>query len=259
MYSQPNDRDSWLFLDSADTGSNWGIYHRQIDAPLNNFLPGNSIAFVGGGNSDLKAYVCLGDGSAYFKGSVKTSSLATESLNVQKELSCNGIQTNRVLASTGGQFHSIAIGESLGLGNDVFPWMYETIGTPSTNHNLRLFSRNWIVFHSGNTFEESGTMALDQSGQWHGSSRKLKYDICDLTGEQAMSALETLRPVTFLFHHDKSNTRRSGFIAEEVPAMVANKDHTMINQMDIIAILTRAVKEQQGMIRGILQDLSSRH
>lgn len=74
-----------------------------------------------------------------------------------------------------------------------------------------------------------------------------------------MSALETLRPVTFLFHHDKSNTRRSGFIAEEVPAMVANKDHTMINQMDIIAILTRAVKEQQGMIRGILQDLSSRH
>jgi len=69
LYSSINDRDSWIFLDSADTGSNWGIYHRQIDSPIKQ-LPANSIGFIGGGNSDLKAYICLGDGSAYFKGNI---------------------------------------------------------------------------------------------------------------------------------------------------------------------------------------------
>jgi hypothetical protein len=69
LYSQPNDRDSWIYLDSADTGSNWGIYHRQIDSAVSG-LPGNSIGFVGGGNSALKAYISLADGSANFAGAL---------------------------------------------------------------------------------------------------------------------------------------------------------------------------------------------
>ena len=66
LYSQPNDRDAWLFLDSADTGSNWGIYHRQIDSAVSG-LPGNSIGFVGGGSSTLQAYISLANGDAYFR------------------------------------------------------------------------------------------------------------------------------------------------------------------------------------------------
>ena len=69
IYSQSNDRDSWLYLDSADTGSNWGIYHRQIDTAVAG-LPGNSIGFVGGGTSALKAYISLMDGSANFAGAI---------------------------------------------------------------------------------------------------------------------------------------------------------------------------------------------
>lgn len=69
LYSSANDRDSWVFLDSADAGSNWGIYHRQINSPVKQ-LPANSIGFIGGGNSDLKAYISLADGSAYFKGDI---------------------------------------------------------------------------------------------------------------------------------------------------------------------------------------------
>lgn len=69
LYSQPNDRDSWIYLDSADTGSNWGIYHRQIDSEVLG-LPGNSVGFVGGGNSALKAYISLQSGNAYFSGNV---------------------------------------------------------------------------------------------------------------------------------------------------------------------------------------------
>ena len=74
LYSPPNDRDAWLYLDSADAGSNWGIYHRQIDAPIKG-LPGNSIGFVGGG-SKLQAYINLQDGSAFVAGNLGVGTTA---------------------------------------------------------------------------------------------------------------------------------------------------------------------------------------
>ena len=69
LHSPPSDRDAWIYLDSADTASNWGIYHRQIDSAVAG-LPGNAIGFVGGGTSKLQAYVSLYDGSAYFAGNL---------------------------------------------------------------------------------------------------------------------------------------------------------------------------------------------
>lgn len=73
LYSQPNDRDAWLYLDSADTGSNWGIYHRQIDSTVSG-LPGNSLGFIGGGSSALQAWVSLANGSGYFAGNLTSGS-----------------------------------------------------------------------------------------------------------------------------------------------------------------------------------------
>lgn len=75
LYSQPNDRDAWIFLDSADTGSNWGIYHRQIDSTVSG-LPANSIGFVGGGSSTLQAWISLENGNGYFAGSLTASNLS---------------------------------------------------------------------------------------------------------------------------------------------------------------------------------------
>jgi len=69
LYSQPNDRDSWIFLDSADTASNWGIYHRQIDSTVGD-LPQNSIGFIGGGTNTLYSYISLSNGNAYFAGNL---------------------------------------------------------------------------------------------------------------------------------------------------------------------------------------------
>ena len=69
LYSQANDRDSWIYLDSADTGSNWGIYHRQIDSPVSS-LPANSIGFIGGGANTLQSYISLQTGNAYFAGNL---------------------------------------------------------------------------------------------------------------------------------------------------------------------------------------------
>jgi hypothetical protein len=63
-----NDRDAWIYRDGADTSSNWGIYHRQIDSTISGSIPGNAIGFVGGGSSLVQAYIGLADGSAFFRG-----------------------------------------------------------------------------------------------------------------------------------------------------------------------------------------------
>jgi hypothetical protein len=75
LQSPPGDRDAWIYRDTADATRNWGIYHRQIDAPVAG-LPANSIAFVGGDSSKLQAYVNLGDGSAFFAGKVNAAGYA---------------------------------------------------------------------------------------------------------------------------------------------------------------------------------------
>ena len=82
LYSQPNDRDAWIFLDSADTGSNWGIYHRQIDSAVGD-IPGNSIGFVGGGSSTLQGYINLSNGDAYFRGNLTIGGTFTENSSIR--------------------------------------------------------------------------------------------------------------------------------------------------------------------------------
>jgi hypothetical protein len=69
LSSPGNDRDSWVFLDSAAPNANWGIYHRQIDVPVGD-LPANSIGFIGGGTSMANAYIGLVNGDAFFRGNV---------------------------------------------------------------------------------------------------------------------------------------------------------------------------------------------
>lgn len=76
LYSPPNDRDAWIYLDSADTASNWGIYHRQIDSAVTN-LPANSIGFIGGGTNTLQSYISLNNGDGYFRGNLLVGSISS--------------------------------------------------------------------------------------------------------------------------------------------------------------------------------------
>jgi hypothetical protein len=88
LYSQPNDRDSWIYLDSADTGSNWGIYHRQIDSAVGG-MEGNSIGFIGGGANGLRAYIGLSTGNGYFAGTLSASNLSGTNTGDQTNISGN--------------------------------------------------------------------------------------------------------------------------------------------------------------------------
>ena len=85
-------------------------------------------------------------------------------------------------------------------------------------------------------------------GVWtNASSREYKKDIRALSSEEAMGALEGLTPVRFSYKDDFGE-QHVGFIAEDVPELVASKDRKGMSPMDVVAVLTRVVQEQQKTI-----------
>lgn len=86
---------------------------------------------------------------------------------------------------------------------------------------------------------------LTAGGTWqNASSRELKTAIANLSAEAAFAALAELEPVTFEYLAEPGEGQ-VGFIAEEVPQLVASADRKSLSPMDIAAVLTRAVKEQK--------------
>lgn len=86
------------------------------------------------------------------------------------------------------------------------------------------------------------------AGVWvDASSRKVKQDIHQLESNAAFDALQALQPVTFAYKANPSDTH-VGFIAEDVPELVATPDRTGLAPMDVVAVLTKIVQEQQKTI-----------
>lgn len=80
-----------------------------------------------------------------------------------------------------------------------------------------------------------------------GSSRSLKQNIHALNSQDAIDALEILEPVHFNYR-SSPNVHSIGFIAEDVPDLVATKERKSLRPMDIIAVLTKVTQEQQKAI-----------
>ncbi len=94
---------------------------------------------------------------------------------------------------------------------------------------------------------------LDVNGQIrvqttvYSSSRALKDNIVDLKTTEAMEAVEKLNPVKFNYK-TSPDVSHIGFIAEDVPNVVAQKNRATIDPMDIVAVLTKVVQEQNKTI-----------
>ncbi len=92
-------------------------------------------------------------------------------------------------------------------------------------------------------------------GVWkNSSSRERKENIADLTETEAMSALEELNPVKFNYRVEKQE-EYVGFIAENVPELVANRDRKSLSTMDIVAVLTKVVQSQQETISRLEEEI----
>jgi hypothetical protein len=113
-----------------------------------------------------------------------------------------------------------------------------SIGTPLFTHLLRV----------GNASCNGATWTT-------GSSRAIKHDIADLSAEEARAAVMALTPVTYAYN-DSPDDPSVGFIAEDVPELVAMPDRTGLNPLEIVAALTKVVQEQDREVATLRQQLA---
>jgi hypothetical protein len=94
-------------------------------------------------------------------------------------------------------------------------------------------------------------------GNWiTGSSRTYKENISNLTTKEAIETVKNLNPVKFNYKTDKTQ-KYLGFIAEDVPDLVAMKDRKGLSSMDIDAVLVKVVQEQQKQIDELKKEIAS--
>ena len=115
------------------------------------------------------------------------------------------------------------------------------------------------AFNPSNPIHHQATNArLDNAGIWqNGSSRAMKQGVRELGIAEALAALDGLQPVRY-FHHAVAGDEYLGFIAEDVPELVATEDRQTLGSLDLIAVLTRVVQDQQRRIAALEERLRAR-
>ena len=142
-------------------------------------------------------------------------------------------------------------------GNDAFNVSVDNNGSTSRLNSVLNFplviltnSTERIRFPSpgGNYITALNGASLTNGGQWmDASSRDLKQDITDLSSAEAAKTLRELNPVTYAYKAAPDEVQ-AGFIAEDVPELVADKSRKALNSLEIVAVLTKVVQEQQKTI-----------
>lgn len=95
--------------------------------------------------------------------------------------------------------------------------------------------------------ELKGGAYSDGSTWVDASSKELKENINELSSEDAVATLTNLQPVQYNYKASKEEAH-VGFIAEDVPELVATNGRKGLSPMDITAVLTKVVQEQQKTI-----------
>lgn len=136
-----------------------------------------------------------------------------------------------------------------------------------TNNNEVMTLRNSVVGIRNNNpgFPlEIGTDATNGNGAHvtiagiftNGSTRKSKERIVDLDGEAALAAFDKLNPVTY-YGKNQDDEQYVGFIADDVPELVAMNDRSGIAAIEIAALLTKVVQEQRETITRLAKRVES--
>lgn len=79
------------------------------------------------------------------------------------------------------------------------------------------------------------------------SSRGFKEEIREVSGAEARQSLRDLEAVEYRYKGDTE--MQLGFIAEDVPALVATDSRRSLSPMDVVAILSTVVQEREAKIR----------
>ena len=113
-----------------------------------------------------------------------------------------------------------------------------------------------MILDRNGRLDMAGGAYCDGSSWVNASSREYKKGIKELTGEEALDTLKGLSPVKFTYKNDPQGENQLGFIAEDVPELVATKDRKGLSSMDVVAVLTKALQEQQKTISELSKELA---
>jgi len=103
--------------------------------------------------------------------------------------------------------------------------------------------------HVGTDATNGNGAHLTAAGIWtDGSSRANKENIRALDSKDAFAALVGLEPVRYNGKNSPDGEEYLGFIAEDVPDLVAMNNRKGLSPMDIVAVLTKVVQEQEKTI-----------
>jgi hypothetical protein len=119
------------------------------------------------------------------------------------------------------------------------------------NFPLRMMvNGTWkMMLNADNSLSMTNGASCTVGGTWtNASSRALKENIQTLNSDEALTTLNNLNPVKFNYKADKTE-KHVGFIAEDAPELVATKDKKGMSPMDVVAVLTKVVQEQQKSIQ----------
>jgi hypothetical protein len=144
-----------------------------------------------------------------------------------------------------------------------------------TNHNVKIIgndSTTLATFETGGdvgigdgnpiyklqVWDDAGTgYGYSNGGAWNtGSSRAFKENIRQLNGKEAMAAFLELKPIRYNYKGDNEKEEQLGFIAEDVPEIVATQNRDAISAMDIVTLLTKVVQEQQKTIAELKEKIA---
>jgi hypothetical protein len=132
---------------------------------------------------------------------------------------------------------------SWGLRLDIIHDNFHVIRSPVGGAQYDVF----VINGDGSITSTTGG-SLTAGGHWvDASSRDYKENIATLSSEEALNTLVGLNPVKYNYKADKDE-RHVGFIAEDVPELVATKDRKTLSPLDIVAVLTKVVKEQKEIL-----------
>lgn len=162
-----------------------------------------------------------------------------------------------VLKGTGASRMSMFLGDSTASINSDANIQLQTTGSGTlflstdTQERMRITPAGNVGMGTSNPVHplELGSGAhVTAGGVWtDASSMHFKENIRDLTLDEAMAALGELRPTRFNYKVDRGE-EHVGFIAEDVPEIVANKDRNGLSPMDIVAVLAKVVQGQEERI-----------
>ncbi len=220
-----------------------------------------------GGNSNTAS----GD-HAIIPGGQNNTAAGANSLAAGKYMNVTGNHSfvwgysNAAIAAIAASDAMIIYSGSMGIRDTTPAALLEINGNASGDDYLNLTSTPAAVVGNILTIKNSGFVGINQSAPIYplqfgngayvsaagnfinASSRGYKENINSLTSSDALDAFSKLTPVQYNYKNEPDH-RYLGFIAEDVPDLVATKNRDGLSPMDIAAVLTKVVAHQQEILK----------